>query len=231
MSTEETDILHTNIFCLIGKPGAGRSTILKNVLNRDKFIEECNISKFVYGTTRPKKPYDIEGETYHFMSKDQFLNLDPDEVIESRSYDPFFEDEEYYYFTLKSYIKHGYNYIGKTSVFQYDELKKWTKIEQLKSPLIQIKIYPIIVNASIFEREKRMIYKCATDSDIYTMCVKFISERYEFNTVAQSNPEIIDKMNPNTLILSNNKSELGNIPLLGNEIEEFIKRKIAMQGL
>ena len=33
----------TNIFCLIGKPGAGRNTILKNVLNRSDFIEKYNI--------------------------------------------------------------------------------------------------------------------------------------------------------------------------------------------
>ena len=220
----------TNIFCLIGKPGAGRNTILKNVLNRSDFIEKYNIHRFVYGTTRPMTPYDIEGETYHFMSKEEFLNLDPDDVIESRSYDSFFEDI-YYYFTLKSHIKLGTNYIGKISTFQYDELKKWSVNTQLNMPMARINLFPIVINAPIFEREKRIMNNASTAEDVYKMCTKLISEKYEFSTVVKENPEIIDSMNPNTLIIDNSKTDKKNIVLLGNEIEKFISTKIIMQGI
>ena len=223
-------VTYTNIFCLIGKPGAGRDTLMKNVFNKSGFIEKYNILRFVYGTTRPMTPYDIEGETYHFLTKEEFLNLDPEEVIESRSYDPFFGDS-YYYFTLVNHIRFGNNYIGKVSTFQYDELKRWATKIQLKMPTVRINIYPIIVNAPIFEREKRLMKEASTAEDVYAMCTKLISERYEFSVVAKNNPELIDNYNPNTLIIDNSRTDKKNISVLGNEIEKFISKQIIMQGI
>lgn len=226
----ENPVSITNIFCLLGKPGAGRETILKNIMNRTEFIENNNIHRLVYGTTRPKNPYDIEGETYYFLTKEEFMNLDPDEIIESRSYDPFF-DQEYYYFTLTSHIHFGYNYIGKISTFQYEELKKWAITMQLKMPIVRINLFPITINAPIFVREKRIMNKASTDEDVYKMCTKLISEKYEFNTVIKENSEIIDNMNPQSLIIDNSLMDKSNIVIICNKIENFIKKKIIMQGI
>ena len=221
----------TNIFCLIGKPGSGRDTILKSVLNQSEFIEKNNINKFIYGTTRPMNSYDIDGESYHFMSNDEFENLDPTEIIESRSYDNIYTNQIYYYFTLNGYIKFGLNYIGKVSTFQYSELKKWAFLSQLKNTMVRINIYPIVINAPIFEREKRLMNKASTDEDVYNMCNKLITEKYEFKLVIEKNPEIIDYMNPNTCILDNGKSGKQNIALLTDKVEKFILNRLTMQGL
>lgn len=220
----------TNIFCVIGKPGAGRRTILKNILNRTDFVDKFNINRFVYGTTRDMNPYDIEGETYHFMSHEEFENLDPEQIIESRSYDPIFGDP-FEYFTLISHIKLGHNYIGKVSPFQYAELKKWSSKMQIKLPLTKINVYPIIVSAPIFVREKRLINQASSEEDVYIMCTKFIGERYEFNVVTNENPEIADCRNPNTLHIDNSKIDKSSIVLLCNELENFIEKKIILQGI
>lgn len=221
----------TNIFCLIGKPGSGRETILKSVMNDTEFVEKNKLNKFIYGTTRPMNSYDIDGESYHFMTNEEFESLDPTEIIESRSYDNIYTNETYYYFTLKEYIKFGFNYIGKISSFQYSELKKWTLISQLKNTMARINIFPIIINASIFEREKRMVNRASMDEDVYNMCSKLLTEKYEFKLVVEQNPEIIDYMNPNTCILDNGKSGKQNITLLTNKVEKFISNRIIMQGL
>lgn len=221
----------TNIFCLIGKPGSGRETILKSVINDAEFVGKNKLHKFIYGTTRPMSSSDIDGESYHFMSNEDFENLDTSEIIESRSYDNIYTNETYYYFTLKEYIKFGYNYIGKISTFQYSELKKWALISQLKNTMFRINIYPIIINASIFEREKRLMNKASIDEDVYNMCSKLLTEKYEFKLVIEKNPEIIDYMNPNTCILDNGKSGKQNITLLTNKVEKFISERIIMQGL
>lgn len=221
----------TNIFCLIGKPGSGRETILKSVMNDTEFVEKNKLNKFIYGTTRPMNSYDIDGESYHFMTNEEFESLDPTEIIESRSYDNIYTNETYYYFTLKEYIKFGFNYIGKISSFQYSELKKWTLISQLKNTMARINIFPIIINASIFEREKRMVNRASMDEDVYNMCSKLLTEKYEFKLVVEQNPEIIDYMNPNTCILDNGKSGKQNIALLTNKVEKFISNRIIMQGL
>ena len=221
----------TNIFCLIGKPGSGRETILKSVMNDTEFVEKNKLNKFIYGTTRPMNSYDIDGESYHFMTNEEFESLDPTEIIESRSYDNIYTNETYYYFTLKEYIKFGFNYIGKISTFQYSELKKWSLISQLKNTMVRVNIFPIIINASIFEREKRMMNKASIDEDVYNMCSKLLTEKYEFKLVVEQNPEIIDYMNPNTCILDNGKSGKQNIALLTNKVEKFISNRIIMQGL
>lgn len=222
----------TNIFCIMGNPGSGKYIILQNLLDDKEFISKYNISKFVYGTTRPMKTTDIEGITYHFFTKEEYDNLNSAEIIESRSYDNVNTGDIYYYFTLLSHITYGSNNIGKVSLFQYDELKKWAFKSQLKNPMHRINLYPIMINASIFEREKRMINRASNDNDIYEMCAKLLSERYEFDTVLKANPEIIDNLNPNTCIIDNSKSNSKqNITLIIDKIESFILEKmIPVQG-
>lgn len=222
--------LITNIFCLIGKPGSGRETIQKNILSRKEFIDKYNIKKLVYGTTRPIKPGDIEGETYHFFTDEEYANIDSDELIESRSYDNY-GGKIYYYFTLKNYIMFGDTYIAKVSTQQYVELKKWALTTQMSNPTCCINIYPIMITAPIFEREKRMMSKASTDADVYNMCIKLVAERYEFCDVINKNPELIDNMNHNSCILDNSKSGRHNIILLGDQLQKFIEIKILMQGL
>lgn len=222
--------LNTNLFCVMGKPGAGKSTLINNILNKEDFVNKFKINKFVYGTTRPMTPYDIEGDTYHFFSKDEFENIDPDSIIESRSYDILYTGETYYTFTLKDHIKFGTNYIGQISAFQYEELKKWALKTQLRNSLIRINLFPIMITAPIFEREKRLMNKASNEQDVYNMCSRIVSERYEFNTVIKNNPELIDSMNPNTCIIENSKMGRQNLAILTERIETFMSNKLIMQG-
>lgn len=226
MITLGTEISTTNIFCVIGKPGAGRETIVNNILGREDLCKDYHLKKLVYGTTRPMKAIDIDGETYHFLSNEEYRLISPEEIIEERSYDDTNTNKTYYYFTLKNYIHFGTNYIGKISVVQYQEIKKWAMIFQLKNPLICIRVFPVVVNASIFEREKRLIREAATDNDIYAICSKIITERFEFKYVAKDSPEIVDASNHNTCTLDNGKSGKQNIEILSDKLEEFIKSRI-----
>jgi len=222
--------LVTNIFAVMGKPGAGKSTLIKNVLSKETLVNRFNLTKLVYGTTRPMNPYDIEGNTYHFYTLDEYENIDPDDIIESRSYDIIYTGETQYYFTLKSHIKFGTNYIAQISAFQYDELKKWAFITQLKNSMVQINIYPIMINAAIFEREKRLMNKASNEQDVYDMCGRIITEKYEFNSVISNNPELIDPSNPDTCIIDNSSMGRQNIALISNQVEKFISNKLILQG-
>ena len=227
MSNREPII--TTIFCIMGKPGSGRSTLVRYILDDSKFVEKINLNKLVYGTTRPMKATDIEGETFFFMSKEEFDNIDTEEIIESRSYDTIY-NEVYEYFTLKDYINLGKTYILKSSVFQYEEYKKWADLIQLKYPMVQIYIYPIIIHCPIFERHKRLINKASTEDDVYKICTEIVRERYEFNEVAKNNPEITDIMNTNTLVLENSTGDKKQLLILKNDIEKFIEKKLILQA-
>src|SRR5574344_2088635 len=96
-----------NIFCVMGKPGVGRDSIIEYIFNRQDFIAKYNIEKFIQGTTRPIKYNDIDNKDYHFMTDYQFEHLDESDIIESRSYDNICDNKSYYYFTLIQYIKFG----------------------------------------------------------------------------------------------------------------------------
>jgi len=221
----------TNIFGIIGLPGSGKDIIIQKLFEeKKKFIYDNNIYRLVYGTTRPMKPTDVEGITYHFFTKEEYDNLDESEIIESRSHDNIINGDIYYYFTLNNHIKYGANNIGKLSLFQYNELKKWAFKTQLANPLHKINIYPIMIEASIFEREKRMVNKAATENDIYNMCARLLSEKFEYNKVVKDNPEIIDSLNPDTCIIDNSRSGRKNIILAIDKIESFIEDIIIMQG-
>lgn len=221
----------TNIFCLLGKPGSGRLSILNFILNDTNFCDKYKLERLVYGTTRPIRPGDIDGETYHFMTSEQYKDIPQEDFIESRSYDIIYNDDIHYYFTLRNYIQFGKNYIAKVSTVQYSEYKKWALLTQLKNSLLQVNIYPILVNAPIFEREKRIMLQASTEDDVYNMCSKFITEKYEFKLAINENPELIDAYNNDSCILDNSKSGRQNIVLLKDQLENFIGTKILMQGL
>jgi len=58
------------IFLLVAPSGAGKSTIIEEVLNRLP-----NLERIVTYTTRDRRPGDVEGFEYHFVSPEEFENL------------------------------------------------------------------------------------------------------------------------------------------------------------
>jgi guanylate kinase len=72
-------IARRGLMLVISSPsGAGKSTIARNLLDKDK-----NISLSVSVTTRPRRQSEIEGIHYHFISKRDFERLrDSDELLE-----------------------------------------------------------------------------------------------------------------------------------------------------
>lgn len=69
---------------LMGKSASGKDTIY-NILKAD---ESLKLQQLVPYTTRPKRDGEVEGETYHFVTEEEFGHLlDAGRVIEHRSYD------------------------------------------------------------------------------------------------------------------------------------------------
>ena len=220
----------TNIFCLLGKPGSGRDTLLSGILKDDNFLDEFNIKKLVCGTTRPIKPGEINGYHYHFFTKEEYELIEPTEFIEARSYDNIYINDIYWYFTLKKYIVYGNNYITKVSTFQYSEFKKWALLSQLENSMHRINIYPVMIETPIYERVNRMILKSKSEEDIYRMCSKLLTEQFEFKTVLEQNPEVVDPLNQDSCIIDNSETGKESISNAIDLLELFIRRKIYSQG-
>ncbi len=93
------------IYCIIGKSGTGKDTVLENLLNCDSI----NLTKIVPHTTRPKRENERDGVQYHFVTKDQLLQMEKDsQVIEKRTYNTV--HGEWTYFTSTQELNDNTDY-------------------------------------------------------------------------------------------------------------------------
>ncbi len=98
------------LFVLVGPTGSGKSTFCTRLIAENPDTLQYSTS----ATTRPPRPGEIPGKSYHFMERDEFERR--------RASGEFFETEEthgYLYGTLRSSLENGIN-AGKDLVFQID---------------------------------------------------------------------------------------------------------------
>jgi len=98
------------LFVLVGPTGCGKSTFCSRLVNEFPDTVQYSTS----ATTRPPRPGEVQGKSYHFMSREEFESR--------RAAGEFFESEEthgYLYGTLRSSLENGIN-AGKDLLFQID---------------------------------------------------------------------------------------------------------------
>ena len=98
------------LYLLLGPSGSGKGTVLSAL--RAKYPE------FVFPvscTTRDKRPHEVDGEIYHFISKDEFLErIDSGDFLEWAMV-----HRDHYYGTLKKPISEALE-AGKTVIREVD---------------------------------------------------------------------------------------------------------------
>lgn len=86
------------IFCLLGRGASGKDTLYNSLLNEYK----GNIFPIVLYTTRPMRPGEIDGITYHFVSLELMQEFESaNKIFEKRSYDVIVDNKPavFNYFT------------------------------------------------------------------------------------------------------------------------------------
>ena len=196
----------TNIFAILGKPGSGKTTTLESILSDQKFMKKYSMNKLVYNTTRPPRSNEINGKDYNFISNSEYFDIKSKDFIESRSYDSYKNPNNIiYYFTKKSDIILGNNYICKMKFLQFANIKEWSTIKQLES-VSKIYMYPIVLEAPLITRINRMIPEITSNDDtIYDICQKILFENYDINRIKNTTPYLLDKMDRNNLFINNSK--------------------------
>ena len=215
----------TNIFCIVGRSGAGKSYYYNSITLDSKFMKKAKLEPLVYGTTRPPRSGEKDGIDYNFMSVEDYNKINKNKLIEFRSYNRI--DGTVYYFTLTDYIaSKSQNLICTASLFQYESYRNWVNIENIKNPN-SYKLYLIILDANVKNRLFRIVERrCKNDADIYEACRRIVEENAEFSQVSSRVPELIDPMSYNTVVYINtdNISNDNNLYNL-NKIKDFILLK------
>ncbi|MEJ5262417.1 MAG: guanylate kinase [Ignavibacterium sp.] len=136
------------IFVISSPSGGGKTTIVRRILS-----EFPEIVFSVSATTRPKRPDEINGVHYFFLTEEQFLEkIKNDEFIEwERFYD-------YYYGTLKTFVIDNIEN-GKSVLLEID----------VKGALSVKKIFPdavlIFIDVPSFEELVDRLKKRRTESE------------------------------------------------------------------
>ena len=91
------------LFCIIGEMGAGKDTIVSNVLDKLKTLN-IPIELLKSNTTRPMRVGELQGREYNFTSNKEFYSAyDEDDLLEYASYNTHFG--VWHYYTLLSDLK------------------------------------------------------------------------------------------------------------------------------
>lgn len=84
------------IFCIVGKSCSGKDTIYARILEQNR----PGLVPVVPYTTRPRRPGEAEGQTYHFVTEEQLRRYEEEgQVIEKRVYQT--TQGPWTYFTLR----------------------------------------------------------------------------------------------------------------------------------
>ena len=110
--------MKNRILCIVGGTCTGKSTLLDKITSDNEFMENNNLKKLVYSTTRKKRDDEIDGVDYHFKTNDEFVeDRNNHDIIEVRDYETKAEGMVEFY-TQKSSIQKGSNYICTASPMQ-----------------------------------------------------------------------------------------------------------------
>ena len=216
----------TNLFCIVGKTGSGKSLYMNKLLDDKRFMNKYNIVNLVYGTTRTKRENEIEGKDYHFITKEEYEKINYEDLIETRSYYTL-NDGEVYYFTKKEYLEDADNIICIASPYQYEKYKTWCYYRSLEGD-IQYNIYAIIIDSDLKIRLNRVINKrTSNDDDIYELCRRVIQEKMEFDDVCKRIPGLLGINSSeynNTCYIDNSSNNREDIINNISRIKKFIAK-------
>lgn len=83
------------IFCIVGKSCSGKDTLYTRILERNP-----ELAPVILHTTRPMRPGEVDGQTYHFVTEEQLRRYEEEgQVIEKRVYQT--TQGPWTYFTLR----------------------------------------------------------------------------------------------------------------------------------
>ncbi len=159
------------IFCVMGKSGSGKDTILKEINN----IEGLNLKTIVTYTTRPKRNNETDGVEYFFIDKEKLDYFHKcGKIIECRVYNTV--HGKWYYSTIDDgqINLENNNYIVIVTLEAYSDFRKYFGDE---------KLVPIYINIDDGVRLERALARERGQKipNYSEMCRRFLADSEDFS--------------------------------------------------
>lgn len=129
---KDREISRRGIMLVVSSPsGAGKTTLTRNLLDK-----EDNVSLSVSATTRDRRPSEIEGVHYHFVSKRHFEAMrDGDELLE------WAEVHGNYYGTPREPVERALS-AGRDMLFDIDWQGTRQLLEKMRDDIVTVFVLP-----------------------------------------------------------------------------------------
>ena len=189
--SEEKKVI--NLFCILAKYGSRKTLYLSQLLSDKKFMTEANLEVLIYGTTRTKRKYALDGDMYEYYSESDFKAIDDSDLIEFRSYYTLDQGTVYYFTKTETLLQADKNYICITSPYQYEQYRQWIIKQNIKSQYEKYKLYAILIEDKLRSRLYQILEENKDEDDeikLYDICRQIIQEKNEFGDVFNRIPEL-----------------------------------------
>lgn len=121
------------IYAIAGPAGAGKDTIINHLLTN----YPSTFHKIVSCTTRPPRDYEIEGEDYHFLTEDQFIDeIESGNMVEWCSFNNWYYGTRFSDLACSEGIINigAFNPTGVKTLKQFDNSIIDTKVYYVAAP-------------------------------------------------------------------------------------------------
>lgn len=168
------------IFCLLGKSGSGKDTILKKLMEH----KELNLKPVVSYTTRPKRDKETDGVEYYFINKEKLKQYEiMGKVIEVREYNTV--NGEWYYSTIDD----GQINISNNSYLIITTLDAYKNLQKYFGKGIVVPIYITLDDGIRLERALKREMK-EEKPNYNELCRRFLADDSDFSVNKLKDAEI-----------------------------------------
>jgi guanylate kinase len=160
---DERDISRRGIMLVLSSPsGAGKTTLTRNLLEQENIDDPGKLELSISATTRPRRPSEIDGVHYRFVSKRQFESMrDSGELLE------WAEVHGNYYGTPREPVDHALA-AGRDVLFDID----WQGTQQLLDKIRDDVVTVFVLPPSADELKARLERRAEDSKEIITQRLK-----------------------------------------------------------
>jgi len=218
--TGQSDLKRRGLILILSSPsGAGKTSISRSVLDRER---QGSIHLSVSVTTRERRPSEVDGVHYKFLSKKQFESMrDHDELLE------WAEVHGNYYGTPREQVEAALT-AGQDVLFDIDWQGTRQVLEKMREDVVAVFILP----PSAAEQRARLERRAEDDSDVIKRRLANARseithwEEYDFILVNKDLGESVAKVQAILHAERSRRNRLVDLP----EFIEALDRDLAGQG-